>query len=133
MQLRGMRLRIAPPRLSRSLIIREQLIRKFQSVRECALICVQAPAGYGKTSLLAKLRREWLAAGACAAWLSLDEHDTADASSKGCGSPRTLPSADQRPPPPVRRWCAAPSLAQCSQACSASWRTRQSRRHWYET
>ena len=38
---------------------------------------MQAPAGYGKTSLLARLRREWLAAGACAAWLSLDADDDA--------------------------------------------------------
>jgi len=71
-------IKIAPPRMRRWLIVRERLIRKFQSVRECALLCVQAPAGYGKTSLLTKLRREWLAAGACAAWLSIDEHDTAE-------------------------------------------------------
>jgi LuxR family maltose regulon positive regulatory protein len=68
-------LKIAPPRSRRWVVSRERLVRKFHSVRECALICVQAPAGYGKTSLLARLRREWLAAGACAAWLSLDEHD----------------------------------------------------------
>ncbi|HUL65163.1 MAG TPA: LuxR C-terminal-related transcriptional regulator [Burkholderiaceae bacterium] len=71
-------IKIAPPRQRRWLIVRERLIRKFHSVRECALICLQAPAGYGKTSLLAKLRREWLTAGACAAWLALDEHDTAE-------------------------------------------------------
>jgi len=70
-------LKIAPPRANRWLVSRERLVRRFQSVRESALICVQAPAGYGKTSLLARLRREWLAAGAYAAWLSLDEGDDA--------------------------------------------------------
>ena len=70
-------IKIAPPRARRWVVSRERLVRKFQSVRECALICVQAPAGYGKTSLLARMRREWLAAGACAAWLALDENDDA--------------------------------------------------------
>jgi LuxR family maltose regulon positive regulatory protein len=69
--------KIAPPRARRWVVSRERLLNKFQSVRECALVCVQAPAGYGKTSLLARMRREWLAAGACAAWLSLDENDEA--------------------------------------------------------
>ena len=69
--------KIAPPRARRWVVSRERLVRKFQSVRECALISVQAPAGYGKTSLLARMRREWLAAGACAAWLALDENDDA--------------------------------------------------------
>ncbi len=70
-------IKIAPPRTRRWVVSRERLVRKFHSVRECALICVQAPAGYGKTSLLARFRREWLATGACAAWLSLDEDDDA--------------------------------------------------------
>jgi LuxR family maltose regulon positive regulatory protein len=69
--------KIAPPRARKWVVSRERLVRRFQSVRECALICVQAPAGYGKTSLLARMRREWLAAGACAAWLALDEDDDA--------------------------------------------------------
>ena len=70
-------LKIAPPRTRRWVVSRERLVRTFHAVRECALICVRAPAGYGKTSLLARLRREWLAAGACAAWLSLDDDDDA--------------------------------------------------------
>jgi LuxR family maltose regulon positive regulatory protein len=69
--------KIAPPRARRWVVSRERLLNKFQSVRDCALVCVHAPAGYGKTSLLARMRREWLAAGACAAWLSLDENDEA--------------------------------------------------------
>ena len=70
-------IKIAPPRTRRWIVSRERLVRSFHSVRECALICVQGPAGYGKTSFLARLRREWLATGACAAWLSLDADDDA--------------------------------------------------------
>jgi LuxR family maltose regulon positive regulatory protein len=70
-------IKIAPPRTRRWIISRERLVRKFQASRECALICVQAPEGYGKTSLLARFRREWLGAGACVAWLALDANDDA--------------------------------------------------------
>lgn len=70
-------IKIAPPRARRWIVSRERLVRRFHSVRERALICVQGPAGFGKTSLLARMRREWLATGACAAWLSLDEDDEA--------------------------------------------------------
>jgi LuxR family maltose regulon positive regulatory protein len=67
--------KIAPPRTRRWVITRQRLLDKFESVRECALVRVQAPEGYGKTSLLARFRREWLGAGACVGWLSLDASD----------------------------------------------------------
>ena len=67
--------KIAPPRTRRWVIARQRLVDRFQSLRDCALICVQAPEGYGKTSLLARLRREWLAAGAYVGWLALDAND----------------------------------------------------------
>jgi LuxR family maltose regulon positive regulatory protein len=70
-------IKLAPPRTRRWLIARQRLVDKFHLVRECALICVQAPEGYGKTSLLARFRREWLGAGGCAAWLALDANDDA--------------------------------------------------------
>jgi LuxR family transcriptional regulator, maltose regulon positive regulatory protein len=67
--------KIAPPRTRRWVITRQRLVDKFQSVRDCTLIRVQAPEGYGKTSLLARFRREWLGAGAYVGWLSLDAND----------------------------------------------------------
>lgn len=70
-------IKIAPPRTRRWVIPRQRLVDRFNAVRECALICVQAPEGYGKTSLLARFRREWLAAGAYASWLTLDASDDA--------------------------------------------------------
>jgi LuxR family maltose regulon positive regulatory protein len=69
--------KIAPPRTRLWIIARQRLVDKFQSVRECTLVCVQAPEGYGKTSLLARFRREWLGAGAYVAWVSLDANDDA--------------------------------------------------------
>ena len=65
------------PRLN--LVARPQLIARLQDHLERKLTLIAAPAGFGKTTLLA----EWLqaedagqGAGQCAfAWLSLDEHD----------------------------------------------------------
>ena len=57
------------------LVARPRLIDRLSGGAESALTLVSAPAGFGKTSLLA----DWLAtagaAGRCAAWLSLDQRD----------------------------------------------------------
>ncbi|SAK66242.1 LuxR C-terminal-related transcriptional regulator [Caballeronia ptereochthonis] len=44
----------------------------------CQIVVVQAGAGYGKTSLLAQWRREFLSRGAAVAWLLADERDDAE-------------------------------------------------------
>jgi LuxR family maltose regulon positive regulatory protein len=63
------------PRRRRSLVPRPRLIERLSSGTESALTLVSAPAGFGKTTLLA----DWLATSAAdgrsAAWLSLDQRD----------------------------------------------------------
>jgi LuxR family maltose regulon positive regulatory protein len=63
------------PRLRRGLVARPRLIERLGHWAESKLTLVSAPAGFGKTTLLA----EWLAAAPAgrpsAAWLSLDEAD----------------------------------------------------------
>ena len=63
------------PRRRQGLVARPRLIDRLSRGAESTLTLVSAPAGFGKTSLLA----DWLdAAGAdgrCAAWLSLDQRD----------------------------------------------------------
>ena len=59
------------------------------------MVVVQAPPGFGKTSLLAQWRREHLARGAAVAWMTADEHDDPErflhglvlAVRSGCGRP----------------------------------------------
>ena len=63
------------PRRRRGLVARPRLIDRLSRGAESALTLVSAPAGFGKTSLVA----DWLAApgadGRAAAWLSLDQRD----------------------------------------------------------
>src|SRR6185437_2779171 len=63
------------PRWRRSLVARPRLSERLSRGAESALTLVSAPAGFGKTTLLA----EWLAVAATGersvAWLSLDQRD----------------------------------------------------------
>ena len=70
-------LKATPPRTPRDLVVRQRLASGDAQFRDRPLIVVQAPAGFGKTSLLAQWRREHLARGAVVAWLSA--HTTDDA------------------------------------------------------
>jgi LuxR family transcriptional regulator, maltose regulon positive regulatory protein len=51
-------LKVTPPRVPRHLVIRSRLLSGNESLRDHPVILVQAPAGFGKTSLLAQWRRE---------------------------------------------------------------------------
>jgi LuxR family maltose regulon positive regulatory protein len=68
------------PRRRRGLVARPRLRERLSRGAESSLTLVSAPAGFGKTTLLA----QWLAAaavgGRSAAWLSLDERDNDPAS-----------------------------------------------------
>ncbi|MET0680829.1 MAG: AAA family ATPase, partial [Burkholderiales bacterium] len=70
-------LKATPPRTPRDLVVRQRLASGDAQFRDRPLIVVQAPAGFGKTLLLAQWRREHLAHGAVVAWLSA--HTTDDA------------------------------------------------------
>ena len=63
------------PRQGRGLVARSRLSERLSRGADSALTLVSAPAGFGKTTLLA----EWLAVlaaeGRAVAWLSLDQRD----------------------------------------------------------
>lgn len=71
----GIVLKITPPKLRKSLLTRERL----RSIRtdEVAVFLVEAPAGYGKTSLLSQWRLDWIQSGVAVAWIGLSSNDTA--------------------------------------------------------
>ena len=68
-------LKATPPRLPKTLLARPRLSSGGPALADRSVIAVQAPAGFGKTSLLSQWRREALRNGAMAAWLTLDERD----------------------------------------------------------
>src|SRR5688500_7228774 len=69
--------KLYPPELRRSLVARPRLIGRLRRGGASRLTLISAPAGFGKTTLLA----EWLAATPAeaersVAWLSLEESDS---------------------------------------------------------
>jgi LuxR family transcriptional regulator, maltose regulon positive regulatory protein len=94
-------LKTTAPRAPRHLLVRPRLALEDEQFRDRSLSVVQAPPGFGKTSLLAQWRREHLARGAVVAWISGDGsedpqhllHGLVLAVRVGCGRPgfgRTL-------------------------------------------
>lgn len=68
-------LKTTPPRSQRAAFRRERLSLEVDELASRMAISVHAPAGFGKTWLLAQWRRELLSRGAVAAWLTLDARD----------------------------------------------------------
>jgi LuxR family maltose regulon positive regulatory protein len=68
-------LKVTPPRVPRLQLARPRLQAGHERLRDCPVILVQAPSGYGKTSLLAQWRREHLAQGRVVAWLTAQPQD----------------------------------------------------------
>ncbi|MGE0598226.1 MAG: LuxR C-terminal-related transcriptional regulator [Dehalococcoidia bacterium] len=67
--------KLQPPRARPSLLERRRLVSYAPQILEVPLTVVSAPAGFGKSTLLASWYR-WLAEHASVAWLSLDEADS---------------------------------------------------------
>jgi LuxR family maltose regulon positive regulatory protein len=68
-------LKVTPPRVPRDLVVRERLKADDAQFRDRPAVVVVAPAGFGKTWLLAQWRREHLARGAIVAWFTAQEDD----------------------------------------------------------
>ena len=68
-------LKTTPPRAPRHMLSRPKLQLADAHFRACPVLALQAPAGYGKTSVLAQWRREALGGGAAVAWLLADNND----------------------------------------------------------
>ncbi|MUV12925.1 LuxR C-terminal-related transcriptional regulator [Noviluteimonas gilva] len=69
-------LKCLPPRMPRDARMRPALLRFRDAHRDCTALVVEAPAGYGKTTLLLQWRLQWQAEGVRVAWLTADEGDT---------------------------------------------------------
>jgi LuxR family maltose regulon positive regulatory protein len=76
-------LKVTPPRVPRHLLARPRLQSGHEELRDRPVILVQAPAGFGKTSLAAQWRLEHLARGSVVAWLSAQPGDGAESLVQG--------------------------------------------------
>lgn len=70
-----LRLQLTPPRVARHLVPRARLMCGADAWHDAAALMVRAPAGFGKTSLLAQWRLESLGQGVPVAWISARAHD----------------------------------------------------------
>lgn len=68
-------LKVTPTRVPPNLLQRPRLRATDAQLADRPLVVVQAPAGFGKTSLLAQWRREHLAQGTAVAWVTAQERD----------------------------------------------------------
>lgn len=69
--------KLMPPELNhQALLGRKHLVERLFNERERPLLVIGAPAGYGKSTLLALLRQRLEQAGARVAWLACDEMDS---------------------------------------------------------
>ncbi len=68
-------LKVTPPRAPQNFQARPRLSAGAEEDFRRPIILVEAPAGFGKTSLLAQWRREFLAAGEVVAWLTAQDID----------------------------------------------------------
>ena len=69
-------LKVTAPRVPRHLVTRARLLWGDARLAEQPVVLVQAPAGFGKTSLLAQWRLEHLARGAVVAWVTAQAQDS---------------------------------------------------------
>ena len=68
-------LKVTPPRVSRQLLTRQALAAGRPWLRETPILLLQAPAGFGKTSLLAQWRLDLIARGTAVGWFACQPHD----------------------------------------------------------
>jgi LuxR family maltose regulon positive regulatory protein len=71
-------LKVTPPRVQRHVVARGRLLSAGDALRDAAALMVRAPAGTGKTSLLAQWRLEQLGLGVPVAWVGAQAIDDPD-------------------------------------------------------
>jgi LuxR family maltose regulon positive regulatory protein len=69
--------RFSPPRISSHAVLRELLLIRLQTARDCRLTLINGSAGFGKTTLMAQWRQSLIKEGNSVVWLSLAQEDAA--------------------------------------------------------
>lgn len=88
-------LKTTPPRNQKGVQMRERLSIASPDLADRMAISLHAPAGFGKTLLLAQWRREFLSRGAVVGWLTLDGRDDSNRFVHGLAAAMALGSGRQ--------------------------------------
>ena len=73
-----LRAKVLAPELPAGYVGRRPLLQRFEGLLERRLTVLQAPAGFGKTTVLADVARDRRDRGVIVGWVSLDDDDTPD-------------------------------------------------------
>jgi len=65
--------KLAAPALRADAVSRKRLLDRLESAHRCKLVLIQAPAGYGKTTLMVQWSRRLQEGGESIGWVTLDE------------------------------------------------------------
>jgi len=68
--------KVLPPELPSGYVSRPALLQRLEHMRERRVTVLQAPAGFGKTTVMADIARARKQDGVAVAWISLDDEDT---------------------------------------------------------
>ncbi|WP_157218463.1 LuxR C-terminal-related transcriptional regulator [Flavisphingomonas formosensis] len=71
-----LQLKLEVPRQPATVVERPRLISALDAVMHVRLVLATAPAGFGKSTMLAQWRAALMRTGHCVAWLTLDDTDT---------------------------------------------------------
>ena len=104
--------KVMTPELVRDYLQRSSLLRKIESGLERRLTVLQAPAGFGKTTVLADVARRKQAEGVLVGWLSLDEDDTPSVVGNCLASAFEHASLDLTESQDLDAWSSSPSVHQ---------------------
>ena len=104
--------KVMTPELVRDYLQRSSLLRKIESGLERRLTVLQAPAGFGKTTVLADVARRKQAEGVLVGWLSLDEDDTPSVVGNCLASAFEHASLDLTETQDLDAWSSSPSVHQ---------------------
>jgi ATP/maltotriose-dependent transcriptional regulator MalT len=95
--------KLSPPQLSERLLAHFRLSSMLHASLTKRLVCIAAPAGYGKTTALAQFVAQLDGLGIRSAWLSLDQEDNDPLRFMRYVAAALHPHSPPLPPPPPPR------------------------------
>ena len=104
--------KVLPPELPFGYVSRPALLQRLENMMERLVTVLQAPAGFGKTTVMADIARARKQEGAAVAWISLDDEDTPNLFGGYLALALEQAGLEPGPPGPHGAWSASPAIEQ---------------------